>query len=87
MTDKKLPTLIFIVVLGMIIGGILSSVIGAVIPESIPKKFFLASFSPKFGPANLDLYVINLTFGIKFTFNFISLVGLGISSYLFRWYK
>ena len=75
----------------MIIGAVLGQLIGSFLPESTPKTFLIGSYSPSFGFDNngflIDLYVIKIKLGIQFTFNIISLIGMAISVYLFRWYK
>lgn len=92
MNEKPLSTLVFIVIIGMIIGSVLGQAIGGLLPESTPKSFLLGSYSPNFGfdsagPFLIDLYVIKIKMGLQFTFNIISLIGMALSVYLFRWYK
>jgi hypothetical protein len=91
MKDKPLSVLIFVVLIGMIVGSVLGQLIGDFLPESTPKTFLIGSYSPSFGFSNdaflIDLYVIKIKLGIQFTFNIISLIGMAISVYLFRWYK
>jgi hypothetical protein len=91
MRDKPLGLLIFVVILGMIIGSVLGQIIGDILPESTPKTFLTGSYSPSFGFQNgallLDLYVIKIKLGAQFTFNIISLIGMAVAVYLFRWYK
>jgi hypothetical protein len=92
MNEKPLSTLVFVVIIGMIIGAVLGQAIGNLLPESTPKSFLLGSYAPSFGfsesgPFLIDLYVIKIKMGLQFTFNIISLVGMALSVYLFRWYK
>lgn len=91
MRDKPLSVLIFITLMGLIIGSILGQIIGDILPESTPKTFLIGSYSPSFGfngdTLLLDLYVIKIKLGIKFTFNIIGIIGMAISVYIFRWYK
>ncbi|MFH1762348.1 MAG: DUF4321 domain-containing protein [bacterium] len=88
---KKLSTLIFVVIIGMVIGSVLGEMIGTVLPDGAPKHFFIKAVSFGFGfnedAILIDLYVIKIKLGIQFTFNVMSLVGLIISSRLFRWYR
>ncbi|OGS36060.1 MAG: hypothetical protein A2293_06005 [Elusimicrobia bacterium RIFOXYB2_FULL_49_7] len=92
MKEKPLSWLVFVVLLGMVLGAILGQAIGGLLPDSTPKSFLLGSYSPSFGfsdsgPFLIDLCVIRLKLGLQFTFNIISLVGMAVSIYFFRWYK
>lgn len=91
MEEKKLSTLILVIVIGMIIGGVLGQLAGNFLPESTSKSFLISSYSPSFGfnddATLIDLYVIQFKIGLKFTFNIISLIGLLISVWLFKWYR
>ncbi|OGJ93721.1 MAG: hypothetical protein A2487_06540 [Candidatus Raymondbacteria bacterium RifOxyC12_full_50_8] len=91
MNEKSLGTLVLVVVVGLIIGSVLGQVVGNLLPDSTPRTFLLGSYSPSFGFDNdtflIDLYVIKIKMGLKFTFNIMGLIGLAISVYLFRWYK
>jgi hypothetical protein len=92
MEKKKLSTLIFVVVVGMVLGAVLHQLIGSILPAGAPKSFFTKNFIDiSFGFGDdallLDLYMIKIKLGIKFIFNAMSIVGLIISVYLFRWYR
>ncbi len=92
MREKRLSTLVFVVVIGMVIGAVISQLVGAVMPQGAPRSFFTKNFvNIGFGFGDdaylLDLFVIKLKLGIQFTFNVLSLVGLIFSVYLFRWYR
>lgn len=90
--EKKLGTLILVVVIGLLIGSYLNSLIG-MIPggNNVVKTFFTYNFI-NFGigfPNSLllNLDAIKLQFGIQMKFSLLSIIGIFLSLYFFRWYK
>jgi hypothetical protein len=92
--ERSFPALVLAVVLGIIIGSFLNSFI-LMLPGggSVVKTFFTASFPIGIGdfaldkPWLLDLGAIKLMLGIQLKFSFMSLIGLIVGLYLFRWYR
>lgn len=86
---KGIGTIILAVVLGLLIGSFLSEAM-QLLPDSVVKQFFTKSVSFGFGfdpdGAVLDFHAIKFKFGFVCSFTFMSLVGVAISLYLFRWY-
>jgi hypothetical protein len=85
---KSLGVVILTLLLGMIIGAILSNVIGLFLEEgTVAHQLFVQPVG--FGPELhvWDLVVIQITFGIKLQFNFMSVVGVFIASQMLRWYR
>ncbi|PMQ02094.1 MAG: hypothetical protein CBR30_00080 [Dictyoglomus sp. NZ13-RE01] len=62
--------LIFLIILGMIMGGVLA--------ESFKEKlqFLSSGINIGFSPFTLDLYFLNLTFGLNIRFNLGSVIGI-----------
>ena len=89
--QKRSISFIFLVLFfGVIAGSILSQFIGAFFPPGVVKDFFLTSNSIGWGikPDNwIDLYVIRFKTGLFVDISVVSILGLGISWYLLRYFK
>ena len=92
--EKRISTLILVVLVGILIGSFLNSMI-EMIPggENVFKTFF--TYSIPFGigdvannkPVLIDLHVIKFQFGFMIRFSLLSIIGIFVSLYLFRWYR
>ena len=89
--QKRSISFIFLVLFfGVILGSILSQFIGTFFPVGVVKDFFLTSNSIGWGikPDNcIDLYVIRFKTGLFVDISVVSILGLGISWYLLRYFK
>ena len=89
--QKRSISFIFLILfIGVIIGSILSQFIGAVFPPGVVKDFFLTSNSIGWGikPDNwIDLFVFRFKTGLYIDSSVVSILGLGISWYLLRYFK
>jgi len=85
--DKKFGTLTLVVLLGIILGAFLNGLILAVPGDNVVKTFF--TYTIEFGVPgiDIDLYAIKFQFGIQFKFSLMSIIGVFLSLYFFRWYK
>ncbi len=90
--EKNITTLILVVIIGILIGSYLNSLIG-MIPggNNVVKTFFTYNFI-NFGigfphPFVINLDAIKLQFGIQMKFSLLSIIGVFLSLYFFRWYK
>jgi hypothetical protein len=52
-----------ILVTGFILGGFLTELLRKFLPESPTRAFFTYSVRPSFGPATIDLLVVDFTIG------------------------
>ena len=91
--EKKFGTLLLIVLVGILIGSYLNSLIGIIIPgeNSVVKTFFTYNFIP-FGigfpkPVIINLDAIQFQVGIQIKFSLLSILGIFLSLYFFRWYR
>ncbi|HUI92150.1 MAG TPA: DUF4321 domain-containing protein [Chitinivibrionales bacterium] len=92
--DRNIWTLILIVIVGILIGAYLSTLF-TLIPGSsnVVKNLFTYNISFGFGdfvnnkPLLIDLAAIKFQLGFQMKFNLLSLVGVALSLYLFRWYR
>lgn len=94
LSEKRISTLILVVLVGILIGSFLNSVI-EIIPggENVFKTFF--TYSIPFGigdiahnkPLIIDLHAIKFQFGFMIRFSLLSILGIFVSLYIFRWYR
>ena len=84
---------IFLIVLlvgtlaGSAVGEVIGLVFGHFLPGSMVEKFFLKAWVDYvFPPATLPLVICSITFGFTLKFNTISIVGIIVAAYYFRWY-
>lgn len=92
--EKRISTLILVVLVGILIGSYLNAAV-QMLPggENVVKTFFtytvpfgIGDFDDK-STAVIDLVGIRLWFGFQIRFSFLSILGIVLSLYFFRWYK
>lgn len=87
---RGLAILLVVMLVGALSGSAVGEVIGLIfghfLPGSMVEKFFLEAFEYTFPPATLPLVVCSVTFGFTLKINIISLIGIAVSMYYFRWY-
>ena len=76
-----------IIVLGVLIGGVIGEIIGLLMPEGVIKEFFVRSVKAAVGPVTLDLRAFSVTVGFGLNLNIVSVLGVCLVAYLFRWYR
>lgn len=92
--DRSLSGLIVTIVMGVIIGSFLNTFVEA-LPggANVVKTFFTKSVTFGIGdfinnkPLLIDLAAIKFQIGFMVRFSLLSLIGLVVSLYLFRWYR
>ena len=92
--EKRFSTLVLVVILGILIGSYLNSIV-AMLPggENVVKTFFTFSIPVGIGdfvnnkPVLVDLNAIKFQIGFMFKFSLLSIIGIFISLYFFRWYR
>ncbi len=89
--EKNLSTLVLVVIVGILIGSYLNSLIGMIPGDNVVKTFFTYNFI-NFGigfpsPLLIDLNAIKFQAGIQMKFSLLSVIGVFLSLYFFRWYK
>jgi hypothetical protein len=92
--EKRFSTLILVVFVGILIGSYLNSIV-AMLPvgDNVVKTFFTLSIPFGIGdfvhnkPILIDLNAIKFQFGFMFRFSLLSVIGVFVSLYLFRWYR
>jgi hypothetical protein len=90
--EKSFWTLVLVVIVGILIGSYASTLI-AMFPGggSVVKTFFTYNFI-SFGigfpnPWLVDLSALKMQLGIEMKFNLLSVIGVFLSLYFFRWYR
>lgn len=62
---------------GFLLGGFLTALLRHFLPESPTKDFFTFAVQPSFGPAQIDLLVVNFTLGpVGLDVSLLSVVGV-----------
>ena len=92
MKDKKFTTLFLVVLIGVLIGSYFNTLVG-MIPggDNVVKTLFTFNFI-NFGigypnPAEVNLDAIRFHFGFQMKFSLLSILGIFLSLYFFRWYR
>ena len=75
---------VVVIIVGALIGSFLGKFIGLVIPAGSIRDLFATEISAGLSPTNLNLRVVDLTFGLLFRFNITSIVGILTAAYLFK---
>jgi hypothetical protein len=90
--ERNIWTLVLVVIVGILIGSYLGTLI-TMIPggSNVVKTFFTFNFI-SFGvgfphPLFIDLSAVKFQIGFQIKFNLLSVIGVFVSLYLFRWYK
>ncbi len=83
---KPVSILLVMLVVGMLAGSMVGEVISLVLPDGVVKQFFIRSITPGFEPVEINLEVVRITVGLDVTLNIISILGILLAVYLFRWY-
>ena len=85
---KSLGTVTLTLFLGLVIGAIISQVIGLFLEEgTVAHKLFVQPVVFGLDRATWNLVVLDVTFGIRFHFNFMSVVGVFLAAQILRWYR
>ncbi|MFP4163124.1 MAG: DUF4321 domain-containing protein [Chitinispirillaceae bacterium] len=92
--EKRISTLILVVLVGILIGSYLNAAI-QMLPggENVVRTFF--TYTVPFGigdfennnPVLVDLNAIRFQLGFQIKFSLLSILGIVLSLYFFRWYK
>ena len=83
---KNILTGVVIVVVGALLGSFIGGVIGHAFPDNVLdfSKIERGQKQYRLEPTQLDLRVVEVTFGCLLKFNVPSVIGIFLSAYLFR---
>lgn len=90
--DKKFGTLLLIVLVGILVGSYLNLLFGLIPGENnVVKNFFTYNFI-NFGfgfphAVLVNLYAIKFKLGLQIKFSLLSILGIPLSLYFFRWFR
>ena len=84
--QKSAWVLLFLVLLGMVVGAAIGEALQEALPDGVVKRFFVESVAWGLGPGTLNLVVLTLTVGFSVKVNVMSVLGVVLAAYLFRWY-
>lgn len=92
--NRKLSTMVLVVILGLLIGSYLNVFLRALLPDgnvvrtlfTTPVTFGVGDFVNN-DAVVLDLQAMRFQFGFQLDFSLLSAVGVFISLYFFRWYE
>ena len=79
--DKGIWLLMIFILAGIVIGGLIGE-----LASSVDWLWWLA-YGKEFGittPIGLDLHILKLTFSVVFKINIASIIGIGISIWIYR---
>ncbi|MCK4417117.1 MAG: DUF4321 domain-containing protein [Candidatus Latescibacteria bacterium] len=83
---KSTGILIITLFVGLLIGTVVGEILGFILPENnVVKKVLVDSFKYEFFPNTLNLIVLTITFGFTLKFNIISLLGIVIAWYYYKY--
>ncbi len=99
--NKNLGLIVLFVVLGLIAGGVLGEALGYILGkfgemsggsfDNPIRNFFVKAFDLDLGFNQngwaLNLYLVKVRLGLGFKFNVCSLLGLGLSFYILKWWR
>ncbi len=86
MRRDKLTVLFIAIVTGAVIGGLVGSILAHILPPGVMKTLLQKSVTIGFDPAKVSLYVVSLTLGLKLYINFLSIIGIFVAVYYFKWW-
>jgi hypothetical protein len=73
-----------VVVSGALLGSFLGKFVALAFPNGRIHDLFATDISAGLSPTNLDLRIIDLTFGCMFRFNVMSVVGIVLAALLYK---
>ena len=90
--DMKPGTLVLVAIVGILIGSYLTMLVGMIPGSSnVVRTFFtypIINFGAGFPhPLMVDLWAVKFQIGLQLKFSLLSVLGVALSLYFFRWYK
>ena len=72
---------------GLLVGTVVGNILGAILPDgSVVEKVLVDSYTYVFHPFTINLIVLTLTFGFSLKVNLISLIGMAVAWYYFKYF-
>ena len=73
-------------ILAAVLGGLVGEMIGSFLPDGAVRFLFERSVEIGFESLHLDIYTINLTFGLMIKLNFVSVLLVLLVIIYYRWW-
>jgi len=83
---KRWGVVFLVLFFGLLIGTAFGEIIGAVLPEGVVKTVFTSGLKYGFGPIDVNLIIMSLTFGFWLKVNLTAILGVAFMARLLRWY-
>lgn len=86
---RRKTTGMFVVSLlvGLLMGTVVGNILGTILPDgSVVEKVLVNSYTYVFPPFTLNLVVLTITLGFSLKVNLISLIGLAVAWYYFKYF-
>ncbi|MCK5832918.1 DUF4321 domain-containing protein [bacterium] len=83
---KRFAVVLLAVVVGLLAGALITEILKFILPIGVVKTFFMKEVGFGLNPMEIDLAIIQFTFGLRMSFNFVSLVAIGLTVYYFKWW-
>lgn len=81
--SKGVMFFLVMVILGALLGGVLGEILGLIIKEGTLNKILVTGLNVSWGPAPLNLAVLQFTFGLGMKLNLLSVFGIIGAMWLF----
>jgi len=83
---KRFAIVFLAVVVGLLAGGLLTEILRFALPTGVVKTFFMKDVAFGLKTIEINLGLIDFTFGFNMRFSFLSLVAIGLTVYYFKWW-
>lgn len=83
---KRFAIVFLAVVVGLLAGALLTEILRFTLPTGVVKTFFMKEVAFGLNTLNVNLGLIDFTFGFTMRFNFLALVAIGLTVYYFKWW-
>ena len=84
---KNYHFILLLIICGAIISSAFGLIISFILPDGVVKEFFLLSKMIGWDPLIIDLFIINLNFGMYINISVLSIIGMFVSWYFLRYFK
>lgn len=82
---KSVFFIVGVIIVGALIGSTVGALVGEVLPGGAVKDIFQKEIVAGFQqPIQFDLRIVSFTFGCQVKLNFMSIVGMVIAAFLFK---
>ncbi|HID96304.1 MAG TPA: DUF4321 domain-containing protein [Candidatus Latescibacteria bacterium] len=83
---KTIGLLIVLLCIGLLIGTVVGEILGFLLPENnVVRKVLVNSFRYELQPLTINLIVFSITFGFGLNFNLITLIGIVLAWYYYKY--